>query len=265
MENDLLFDNSEYTEKEKTENETTIEKPLATVIEETKTETASLFEPSATETSTKSETEENTTPVSPMETTTEENKEVETEEQKKERKKGSGRKPLPRDKDGNIIREETEAPKPKKDGAKDLNDLLSQYADDKPTTTASITNAPAVIAAPLKPQLDVSKFINGAVFLIVMDAVFPSLILFLMEFANPKYAHVKESARKKLKLDKDEKQLLEEGANEIVKYIFADANPLVVFTISVGFIYYGKVDALEPDDFLKPISKPTDKKTNGRK
>lgn len=253
----LLFDNSSIEEKKTNETITEVTEPVKPIVEETTTATT---EPSATEATTEAANETtaatNTETVSTIsentKTTQHETTEPETTEVKEETR---GRKKLPRDENGKIIREEKTQPVKLATGQDDLNNLLDGYKTKPETTTTTTTNNN--LPAPLQPKLDASKFINGAVFLIVMDAVFPSLVLFLMEFMNPKYGRVKESARKKLKLDKEERELLEEGANEIVKYIFADTHPMLVFALSVGFIYYGKIDSLEDSDFHEPVKKKT--------
>ena len=263
----ILFTEESYTDANTgtTGNETLITE-TNTAIEPEAGETGEQAEQGASQTGTKGDNEiaKKTEPQTLFEVV--ENKpngeekteqEQTAEEIKKERKKGSGRKPLPRDENGNIIKPTGEQQPEKK--ADELEDFLKGYKEDTAAPVVKTGEQPNPVK--IIPLLDVSKFINGAVFLLVMDAIFPTLLLFLMEFINPKFGQVKDSARKKLKLDKEERALLEEGANEIVKYVFADANPMLVFTISVGFIYYSKIDSLEDSDFIKKELQPRKKPT----
>ena len=122
-----------------------------------------------------------------------------------------------------------------------LEQTLSKYKEEKPNA-----NAPA----PAR-MIDASKFVSGALFLVVMDAVFPMLIIYVGSMFNEKLAHIKDSSRKKLKLDADEKKMLEPLADEIVKYMFGDSDPRVIFFVALGSIYYSKIDSLSDEDFKR--------------
>jgi len=165
---------------------------------------------------------------------------TETQQEREERR---GRKKLPRDKDGKIIREEAKPEQTKGD----LNDFLKDFQKQEEQPAAP---APAGAAAPAKMQMDVSKFINGAIFLMIMDAVFPMAFTWILSFINPKYKNIKPEARQKLKLTKEEKEMLEEGANEVVKYLFSESDPLTIFAVSMCFVYYSKFDSLTKEDFI---------------
>lgn len=143
------------------------------------------------------------------------------------------------------------------DASKNLFDDLSEYREKPKNTTGEAgTGAPPPPPPPPPPpapgKIDGSKVINGALFLIVMDAAFPVIIKTLLSLFEPKYKRIKHSSKEKLKLTPDEKRELEAGANEIVKYLFSDANPLLIFAVSVGFIYYEKFDSLTDEDFSQP-------------
>lgn len=110
-----------------------------------------------------------------------------------------------------------------------------------------------------KPEVDITQFISGALFLTAMDYAFPIAIKFVVGFFEKKYSRINERGMKKLSLTEEERKYLEPSAEQVVKYIFADANPIVVFAVVTGSIYGGKMMLLSEDDFSKPISTQTKK------
>lgn len=148
---------------------------------------------------------------------------------------------------------------------KDSNELnkaneYSEYSQknlfsDIKTQIPTLPNGTAVNTPPATPPIDVSKFITGALLLIVMDAVIPTALIFLVGMFDPKY---KDVQKKKLKLDSDEKKALEPLADEIVKYIFTNINPITAFFLCTTVIYGSKLMTLDENDFTqtkKPIQK----------
>lgn len=109
----------------------------------------------------------------------------------------------------------------------------------------------------LSEKVDLTQFISGALFLICMDAVLPSMILMIFGWFNKKYKGVDS---KKLRLDADEQKRLEPLAEQIVKLIFGSCNPIVAFAVTYGMIIAGKIMTLEDEDFKPlPIKKKEDK------
>lgn len=146
---------------------------------------------------------------------------------------------------------------------KTLFDEFSEYQETptgpKPTGPTPTGPQPQP-TVPEPPKLDASKFISGTLFLMVLDAAFPVIIVNLVSYLEPKYNYLKASSRKKLKLTEDEKKELKPAADELVKYIFQDANPVLVATVMIGFVYYAKLDAMDDEDFNFPRPKPAPNK-----
>lgn len=144
-----------------------------------------------------------------------------------------------------------------------FNNKSNDYSDysqkklfsDIKTQSTVLPNGTDANALPNVPPIDVSKFITGALMLIVMDAVIPTALIFLVGMFDKKYKGV---SKKKLKLDSDEKKALEPLADEIVKYIFTNVNPITAFFLCTTVIYGSKLMTLDDTDFIqtkKPIQK----------
>ena len=103
-----------------------------------------------------------------------------------------------------------------------------------------------------KQTVDISEFISGAMFLMFLDYVFPVFLKYVVGMFNKKFKRIKPEAVEKLQLTAKEKQYLEPSAEHVVKYIFADANPLVVFVVATMGIYSGKFLLLnDTSDFFE--------------
>lgn len=145
-----------------------------------------------------------------------------------------------------------------------LEDDLKGY-ERREVVVTNIGGVPQV--QPVAPKLDITKFISGALFLLVLDAAFPPIVKYGFGMVEPKYRRIKNSSLDKLKLDKTERELLEPSANELVKYLFADANPILIFFMGAGALYSSKFIMLNENDFEhvpnstghKPVHKQTGK------
>ena len=151
------------------------------------------------------------------------------------------------------------APKPKKG----LLDELSEYKSASATTQAAqpATTQPATTppAAPVKPAFDVSKIVTGALLLVIIDALFPTLILTVAGFFDEKYKRVTKKGRNKLRLDKEEQELLKPAADEVVKIMLANMPPEAILVLGLTAVYFSKFQDLDEDDF-KPIKNATNGK-----
>jgi len=133
------------------------------------------------------------------------------------------------------------------------NNDYSQYSEQalkddinksNPQPNANLNPAPNNTPPPVK--IDVSKFITGALLLIVMDAVVPSLLLKGLSMFDSKYNNVDKRA---LKLEADERKALEPLASEVIKHIFMNINPVTAFFVCTTIIYGSKIIMLDEDDF----------------
>ena len=120
-----------------------------------------------------------------------------------------------------------------------LDDDLSKY---KKVATPEGTITPST---PEETKIDVGKYISGALFLIAVDSVFPSLVLKIAMFISPKYKGIKV---KQLKLTAEERTELEPLADEVVKIIFGQLNPITAFALCYGILLFGKIVLLSPDE-----------------
>lgn len=145
-----------------------------------------------------------------------------------------------------------------KDAKNSLNDDLNEYK--RVTSPVSNTNGnPTPNGNPPEGQIDVSKFVSGALLLIAIDAIFPTAIILIMRQFDPKYKYVN---KKKLKLTSEEKEELEPLANEVVKLIFGYMPPLQAFLFCMSIVYAGKIMLLSDEDFLIPKPKTIPQNNN---
>mgnify|MGYP006273464725 CR=1 FL=1 len=165
-----------------------------------------------------------------------------------------GRKKLPRDENGQIIRTEQKPPvKPANEAETEFFKDMQQYKDVtgiKPPETKPGTPAP--VTAPGTPApltVDASKFISGALFITVVDSILPGIILQAVKYIDIDYKYVKA---KQIKLDKEQKAELTPLANEVVKMVFGEVNPAVALVICMGAMYYENISEIE---IKKPVKK----------
>ena len=122
-----------------------------------------------------------------------------------------------------------------KDGKTDLQNDLSQY------TQTDLNGGEQ--AEPMQAQVDLSKYISGALLLIALDAIFPALILNFAKKRNPaKYGKIKV---KQMKLTPEEREELEPLADEVIKILVLKMHPAAAFLIAYGIITAGKLLIIE--------------------
>jgi len=153
---------------------------------------------------------------------------------------------------------------PKKETAEEqLRKELSEYKietnnnSQSPTTTQTQEN--------FVPQVDITQFINGALFLVALDYCFPLILKYGVGTFNPVYKRINENGFEKLKLTKEERKLLEPSANALVLYIFKDANPIVIFFVVSMAVYGGKFALLGENDFHPVKEKKQIENNNSQK
>jgi hypothetical protein len=92
--------------------------------------------------------------------------------------------------------------------------------------------------APIEEKKQYAVFISGYVLLTILNAFVPSLLTGLMKRANPKYAKLNP---KNVALDKDEIEMLQPSADEVVKSIFDTMPPVAQFLFAYSIITAGKL------------------------
>jgi hypothetical protein len=167
---------------------------------------------------------------------------VETIEQKSKRggsRKGSGRKK----RDGNntnsqtsensdvlptgVIKEAETVEDALKGISKEINGKLDYKSDDNDTQTIQE-----------QPKQEYAVLISGYVLLTVLNAIMPSLLVTLLGRFNSK---VKKVNPKNIALDKDEMEMLQPSADELVKTIFSTMSPVNQFFFAYIIITSGKL------------------------
>lgn len=142
------------------------------------------------------------------------------------------------------------------DAKTDLLNDLSKYK----TVNGNNTQQPS--QQPAQEKIDISKFVSGALMLIVMDAIIPGVIIFTMRFVDKKYKYLEV---KKIKLSSEEKKELEPFADEVVKIIFIKVNPVVGFFVVSAILYGSKLMFLTDEDFNLPKEEKKSTPSNGKK
>ncbi len=132
-------------------------------------------------------------------------------------------------------------------GKSEINNFLGEYKQVQDNTAAQA-------AAPMP----LNTLVSGYLLLIVIDAVFPSVIKKVISIFNPKY---KNLDIKKIRLSKEEKEELEKLADEVAKIIFMGMSPLATFALSLTVMYSSKIIDYEmpTEQKYKPLTK-TEKK-----
>ena len=83
-------------------------------------------------------------------------------------------------------------------------------------------------------EVNASKYLTGAIILMMIDAVIPSVLIKMMSMANPKYKSIKT---KEIKLSKEQKNDLEPLADEVVKQMTVNMSPMTAFRVCTSLIY----------------------------
>lgn len=116
-----------------------------------------------------------------------------------------------------------------KGGKEDLDKFMNDYAE------AGVAGQAQPAAQPTTPP---KVLISGYLLLIVLDVLFPNIIKFVLSKFAPKYKKLNTS---KIRLTKEEKEELEDSADEVAKILTQNANPIVVFFVSLSFMYTSKI------------------------
>ena len=122
---------------------------------------------------------------------------------------------------------------------------LSQYGQVEAPGDQTDYNAPVE-----NPNVDISKYISGALLLMMIDFLLPTLFTLVY----PKLKRLKD--KKKLKMTKDERKELEPIADECIKQVAMKLAPMEAMALMLLFVYGGKIYELEEADF-KPETQPT--------
>jgi len=147
--------------------------------------------------------------------------------------------------------------------AKMMSDLSrfseTNHKEEKPTETKEANAEVKFDVKPTvqqynepRPSLPLSDFITGAMFLMVLDEVFPVVVKYVIGFFNKKYQRLNDAGEAVLKLDEKETAKLEPMADKLAAVIFIQIPPEWIFIIAWGIISMKKLSKLKPEHFDKP-------------
>ena len=88
--------------------------------------------------------------------------------------------------------------------------------------------------SPNETEVNAVKYITGSLLLMLIDAVAPTLLIKVLGMTNEKY---KKIPSKKVRLSKDQREDLEPLANEAVKQMTLNMNPMTAFFMCTSLIY----------------------------
>jgi hypothetical protein len=116
---------------------------------------------------------------------------------------------------------------------------LSQYGQVETPTDPNATDHDPAQAN----QVDISKYISGALLLMMIDFLLPTAFTFVY----PKLKRLKD--KRKLKMTKDERKELEPIADECIKQVAMKLAPMEAMALMLLFVYGGKIYELDDTDF----------------
>lgn len=83
-------------------------------------------------------------------------------------------------------------------------------------------------------EVNAVKYITGSLLLMLIDAVAPTVLIKVLGMTNDKF---KKLSSKKVRLTKDQREDLEPLANEAVKQMTLNMNPMTAFFLCTSLIY----------------------------
>ena len=107
--------------------------------------------------------------------------------------------------------------------------------------TGKVITPIAPIAKPI--SVNAAAFITGALFLTIVDALLPSAIIYIAGLVSEDYKALKP---KQIKLSKEQKADLAPLADEVVKIVLGEADPLFLLLIAMSAMYWENIQDAEP-------------------
>ena len=175
-----------------------------------------------------------------------------------ETKRGRGR-PRKEPNTGSLLKGEPVTPKKPvtpvvKPANKDKDDFFKDVEGYKSTGAAAPVPEPPKLDAtgkvitPIAPiakpiSVNAAAFITGALFLTIVDALLPSAIIYIAGLVSEEYKALKP---KQIKLTKEQKADLAPLADEVVKIVLGEADPLFLLLIAMSAMYWENIQDAEP-------------------
>ena len=107
--------------------------------------------------------------------------------------------------------------------------------------TGKVITPIAPIAKPI--SVNAAQFITGALFLTIVDALLPSAIIYIAGMVSEDFKGLKP---KQIKLTKEQKADLAPLADEVVKIVLGEADPLFLLLIAMSAMYWENIQDAEP-------------------
>ena len=137
-----------------------------------------------------------------------------------------------------------------KSGEEKLNEFFSEYNDEGEVIENKKdgdTDSSISPESSSPKNWNISKMVNGYMLLTLMDVVFPSAIKFLFGMIDKRAKNIKV---KDVALTKEQKEALNDAADQVAVYIFEKVNPLVIFVICSA-VFYGQNFTMALDEIKK--------------
>lgn len=110
----------------------------------------------------------------------------------------------------------------------------SKITDSNPLDLSEFKKVEISTQSNNQSEVNASKYLTGAIILMMVDAVIPSVLIKMMSIANPKYKSIKT---KEIKMSKEQKNDLEPLADEVVKSMTVNMSPMTAFLVCTSLIY----------------------------
>lgn len=110
----------------------------------------------------------------------------------------------------------------------------SKISNSNPLDLSEFKKTELNANSPNETEVNAVKYITGSLLLMLIDAVAPTVLIKVLGMTNEKY---KKLSSKKVRLTKDQREDLEPLANEAVKQITLNMNPMTAFFVCTSLIY----------------------------
>lgn len=110
----------------------------------------------------------------------------------------------------------------------------SKISDTNPLDLSEFKKVEISTQSQNPSEVNASKYLTGAIILMMVDAVIPSVLIKMMSMVNPKYKTIRT---KEIKMSKDQKNDLEPLADEVVKSMTMNMSPMTAFLVCTSLIY----------------------------
>lgn len=110
----------------------------------------------------------------------------------------------------------------------------SKISNSNPLDLSEFKKTELNANSPNETEVNAVKYITGSLLLMLIDAVAPTVLIKVLGMTNEKY---KKLSSKKVRLTKDQREDLEPLANEAVKQMTLNMNPMTAFFVCTSLIY----------------------------